>query len=307
MPSMDIVFTQILVILLYVVIGYAAGRIGLISPEQRKYLTRLCTDLILPFTVLSASSQTISHQELAGLGLITLLILAFYTLTTLLSNRIQTLLHVPEPLKITTSSLMTYPNCTFLGLPLCRALFGDIAVLYNAMAMLAFNAIFFTWQAGEFSGKKVSLRALMTAPTVSTLILMVMLVFGWQFPAPVQTVVSSTGAMISPLSLIIIGVMMSENRLTAVLKERRAYLVVLFRNLLLPMCAMLILRLLPMEPSSKVCLLVYLACPCATLTSIYAIQYDMEPEFAARTVLMSTLFFAGTLPVVIYLGTRFLA
>jgi predicted permease len=62
-----------------------------------------------------------------------------------------------------------------------------------------------------------------------------------------------------------------------------------------------------MEPSSRVCLLVYLACPCATLTSIYAIQYDMEPEFAARTVLMSTLFFAGTLPVVIYLGTRFLA
>ena len=41
--------------------------------------------------------------------------------------------------------------------------------------------------------------------------------------------------------------------------------------------------------AGKVCLLVYLACPCATMTSIYAIQSDMEPELAARGVLLSTL------------------
>ena len=44
MPSMHIVFEQILVILLYVLIGFAAGKVGLIRPDQRIYLTRICTD-----------------------------------------------------------------------------------------------------------------------------------------------------------------------------------------------------------------------------------------------------------------------
>jgi len=137
--------------------------------------------------------------------------------------------------------------------------------------------------------------------------MVLMLAAGWRFPDSVQTVVSSTGAMISPMTLIIIGVMMSEHRLSAILTERRSYLVTLIRNLVIPLLCMVILRLLPMEPAARVCVLVYLSCPCATLTSIFAIQTGREPEFAARSVLMSTLFFAATLPLIIFLGTRFLA
>ena len=42
------------------------------------------------------------------------------------------------------------------------------------------------------------------------------------------------------------------------------------------------------------------------LTSIYAIKCDMEPEFAAHTVLLSTLLFAVTLPAIIAAGQAFL-
>ena len=307
MPSMDIVFSQILVILLYVLIGFAAGRTGLIDPAQRKYLTRICTDLIMPFTILSAASQSITRQELARLGMIGVLLLALYALTTGLALRLQRARGTPGPVAVTTASLITYPNCTFLGLPLCRALFGDIAILYNAVALTAFNLLFFTWQYTLFTGKRFNLRSLVTPPTVSTAILLLMLGFGLRLPGPAETVVNNTGAMISPLSLIIVGVMMSENRLTAILKERRAYGVTLIRNLAVPLLVMLPLRLAPLDPASRVCLLVYLACPCATLTTIYAIQNDKEPELAAHSVLMSTIAFAATLPAVIWLGTQVLA
>ena len=112
--------------------------------------------------------------------------------------------------------------------------------------------------------------------------------------------------MITPLSLIIIGVMMSESRLTEILREHRAFLVTALRNLAIPLVSMLVFRLIGVEPSSRLCLLVYMACPCATLTSIYAIQSGKEPEYAARSVLMSTLFFALTLPAIIWIGGQFL-
>ena len=307
MLSMDIVFTQILVILLYVSIGYAAGKVHLIDPDQRKYLSRLCTDLILPFTILSASAQSLSRQQIGHLGLIALLLLCLYILTTFLALQIQKALQVPESVRVTIASLVTYPNCTFLGLPLCVALFGDKAILYNAVALVAFNVLFFTWQYSMFTGEKFHLQNLLTPPTIATALLIVMLIGDWHFPAPVQTVVGNTGAMISPLSLIIIGVMMSEHQITSILREKRGYLVTLLRNLVVPLFFLCILRLIHLEASDKICLLVYVACPCATLTSIYAIKNDREPKLASESVLMSTLFFALTLPLIILLGTRFLS
>ncbi|MDO4867104.1 MAG: AEC family transporter [Clostridia bacterium] len=305
MLSMDVVFTQILVILLYILIGFVAGKIRLINPEQRKYLTSICANLILPFTILSASNQSLSLRQMGDLGLSLALMLGLFFLTTLVALLVQR--RAPAPVKVTTASLVTYPNCTFLGLPLCRALFGDIAILYNAVAIIAFNALFFTWQCSMFTGKKFRPQNLATPGTVATLLLILMLFFGIHLPAPVQTVASSTGAMITPLSLIIIGVMMSENRIILILKERRAYVITLFRNLVIPLAAMLLLLLLPGNGPARLCQLVYMACPCATLTSIYAIQNDMEPELAARSVLMSTLMFAATLPLILSIGMRVLA
>ena len=304
MLSMDVVFTQILIILLYILVGYTAGKLRLIDADQRRYLTTLCTNLILPFTILSASNQVVTLKQIADLGLSMALMIGLYAATTFTVMLL--LRHRPVSERITLASLVTYPNATFLGLPLCRALFGDMAILYNAVAMIAFNLLFFTWQVSAFSGKGFRLKNLATPGTVATLLLIVMLCVQARFPAPVQTVVSSIGAMITPLSLIIIGVMMSENRLSLILKERRAYAVTLFRNIIIPLIAMTLIRLLPGDGASRLCQLVYLACPCATLTSIYAIRYDMEPELAARSVVMSTLFFALSLPLVLSVGMRFL-
>ncbi|MBQ1492149.1 MAG: AEC family transporter [Blautia sp.] len=304
MPSMDVVFSQIVVILLYVGIGYVAGKVKLIGPDQRKFLTRICTDLILPFTVLSSASLSLDKRQMAVLGASGLLVFCIYLGTTILSLAFLSLRHVPAPVKVTTTSLVTYPNCTFLGLPLCTALFGERAILFNAVCLLVFNLLFFGCQYSLFTGKRFQAKNLLTPPTVATGILVFMLGLDLHFPSPVQQVVAGTGQMITPLSLIIIGVMMSENKLLAILKEKKSYLVCLVRNILIPLLSMALLNLLSLPPEDKLCLLVYISCPCATLSTIYAIQSDMEPEYAAHSVLMSTLFFALTLPVMIAVGGR---
>lgn len=300
--SMELVFSQILVILLYIIVGLVAGKTKIINPEQRKYLTNLCSNLILPFTILSGSGQNVAREDLMSLGfaiLLMLLLFALVTAITLLFHRIK---GTPSGIRAASTGLLTYPNCTFLGLPLCKALFGDIAVLYSAGAVISFNVLFFTVQYSLFTGKKFDIKNLITPSVLSTVALMVMLLTGLHFPAPVQTVISNTGAMITPLSLIIIGVMLSESNLSAIVKEKGAYLISFLRNLVIPAAAMALLYVFPIAPDARLCVLVFIACPCATLTSIYAIKCDIEPEFCAHSILLSTLFFAVTLPVVIYFG-----
>ncbi len=232
--------------------------------------------------------------------------LALYVCVTGASLAVHRARRAPMGMRAVCTSLLTYPNCTFLGLPLCRALFGEMAVLYNASALIAFNVLFFTVQYSLFTGDGVNLKNLLTPSLLATVAVIAMLAAGLHFPDPVQTVLSGVGSMVTPLSLIIIGVMLSESRIVETLREKRSYLIALLRNLGIPLIALPALKLLPMSADARLCVLVYLACPCATLTSIYAIKCDTEPEFAAHTVLLSTLLFAATLPAIIAVGQAFL-
>ncbi len=305
MPMM-LVFRQILCILLYILVGYVAGKIHWIGPELRKDLTTLCANLILPFTILSSSRQTLDAQGFKNLGIAVAVILLVFGLTLAVSLLIHRLRRSGNAIRAASTGLVTFPNCTFLGLPLCQALFGDMGILYNVAALLVFNVLFFAVQYALFTGERFHLRLLLTPGMVSTLILIPMLLLQIHFPDPVQTVVGNIGSMITPLSLIIIGVMMSENRLVSLLTEKKAYMIVVIRNLVIPLLACLLLRIVPLESMEKLCVLIYIACPCATLTSLYAIKADKEPELCGRTVLMSTLFFAVTLPLIIAAGQRIL-
>ena len=304
--SMQLVFTQILVILLYMAVGFGAGKAGLIRPEQRKYLSGLCSNLILPFTILSASAQAVTRQTMTSLLVSTALAFALLGGVTLVSLACHRAKGAPRGLTAVSTGLLTYPNCTFLGLPLCRALFGEMAVLYNAAMLIAFNVLFFSVQYSLFTGQGMNPKNLLTPSMLATVALIGLLAAGLHFPSPVQTICAGIGGMISPLSLMIIGVMLSESRLSAVLGEKRAYGVALLRNLVIPLAVMPVLRALPIGSDARLCMLVYIACPCATLNSIYAIKCDMEPEYCAHAVLFSTLFFAATLPAIIAAGQAFL-
>lgn len=300
--SMHLVLQQIIVIFCYVAVGVGAGKLGVIDPDQRKYLTKLCSSLILPFTILSAVGMELGAEGFRSLGIALSMMFLVFGSTMACSLMLCRVLHAEAKIRAAMCSLITFPNCTFLGLPLCQALFGEIAVLYNCAALIAFNVLFFTVQLPLFTGGRINLKAILTVPTVATFALLAMLALGIHWPAPVQTVISSVGSMITPLSLIIIGVMLSENDLLSIFREKAVYLVMALRNFLIPALAMLVLTAVPMAAADKLCVLVYLACPCATLTTIYSIQTDTHPELCARSVLFSTISFAVSLPVVIAAG-----
>lgn len=304
--SMGLVFNQILIIFGYVAVGFLAGKCRIIHEEQRKFLTNLCSKLLLPCTILAAARLDMGPEAFKNLGLSFAVMMGVMGATLLACQLTARLLHMEAKLNAALTGLVTFPNCTFLGLPLCLALFGDIAVLYNSAAIVAFNILFFIFLLPLFTGGKFSPKSLLTAPTISTVVLLAMLVLGLHWPGPVQTVIGNIGSMISPMTLIIIGVMLSENPLWEILREKRVYPVSLIRNFLIPLVVIAVLSFMPLQRDVKMCVLVYLACPCATLTTIYAVQTDSYPELCARSVIFSTLLFGISLPAVIAVGQMIL-
>ena len=102
--------------------------------------------------------------------------------------------------------------------------------------------------------------------------------------------------------LIIVGVMLADGNLLQIVTEKRAYVISLIRNLICPLIMLVVMALLPLDPNLRMAVLIYVACPVANLTSVYAIQHDMEPALCARATLLSTILFAATIPFIIWLG-----
>lgn len=302
--SMEIVFQQILIIFGYAAVGYAAGKAHLISRDQQRYLSRIISSLTLPFTVLAASNLETGGGDLLNLGVSVILMFGCFLLTTLCCLVYAKAKGLPEDKKAAYTGLCTYPNSAFIGMPLCIALMGEWGTLYGAAAMIGFNLLFFTYQVSLFTRQSFTFRSFVTPLNISTLILILMLVFHLRFPGPVQTVCSNIGGITTPLALIIVGVMLADSNLIEVVKEKRAYVITLIRNIVCPGAMIAVMALLPLDYNLKMAVLIYVACPVGNMTSVYAIQSDMEPELCARATLLSTIFFAATIPAILWVGQR---
>lgn len=300
--SMEIVFEQILIIFGYVAVGYAAGKRKLINKEQQRYLSRLISSLILPFTVLSASSMEASGRDLINVAEAAVLLFSCMALTSagcLLYAKIKKL---PEEKRAAYTGLCTYPNCAFIGMPLCIALMGEWGTLYGAAGIISFNLLFFTLQVSLFTRQRFRLKVFLTPLNISTLALILMLAFHVRFPSPVQTVCSNIGAITTPLALILVGVMLADGNLPDIITEKRSYVITLIRNVICPLAVLFVMALLPLDPNLRMAVLIYVSCPVANLTSVYAIQNDMEPALCAKATILSTILFAATIPAIIRMG-----
>ena len=108
--SMRLVFQQILIIFGYVAIGLGAGKLGLVNPEQRRYLTRLCSDLMLPFTILSAASMEVGAEGFRSLGISLGVMLGVMAGTLAVSLVLGWILHGNRKLCVALTSLVTFPK-----------------------------------------------------------------------------------------------------------------------------------------------------------------------------------------------------
>ena len=113
--SMQLVLQQILVIFCYVAVGVGAGKLGIIDPDQRKYLTKLCSGLILPFTILSAASMALGAESFRSLGIALGVMFLVFGLTLAGSLTLLRVFHAEDKFRAALTSLITFPQLHLSG------------------------------------------------------------------------------------------------------------------------------------------------------------------------------------------------
>ena len=196
---------------------------------------------------------------------------------------------------------ITFSNAGYMGFPLIEALFGAEGLLYASIFNTFFNILI--WTAGiallDPGAKGANpVRELVKKPALLAVALGLVLYLG-RVPVPdlIAQPIGLLGGMNTPLSMLITGIIIATSDLKAVIRRGALWQTILLRMLAVPAAAVLLCLATGTSGMVGAVIILLEACPCAAITSVFAVQYRYDEQLAAGAVVVSTLLSIAALPL----------
>ncbi len=302
---MDIlsVFKQMLVLLIMLLVGVVCAKTGVIDPDGNKKITRFT--LVVPQSCLILASAINIEFEINAAKLAAVFFSGFvmYGVLAAVGALVWLVLGRKNALRELFAFMTVFGNVGFMGFPVVRALFGEMAVLYASLLLVPFNMLAYSFGAmllrgKENNGERFDWKILISPPMVSTYVAIVLLFAHIHIPAPVESAVDYMGDMIVPLSMIIIGASLGDMPLKEAMGDWRCYVFSAFRLIVVPVAVFFAMGLFVRDELVLGTMTVQAAMPVAAISAMLALQYGRNAEFASKTVFISTLFSTLTIPLI---------
>lgn len=295
---MNNLFTQQGMIFVLIVAGVLIKRLNIVNDEGQKCMTNLVIDVILPCNIIKAFCIEFSKQKSNEL----VLVFAVAVLVQIISyiyGRIM-FCNEDEGRKKCLRYGIICSNAGFLGNPIAEGLYGAYGLMLASVFLIPLRIMMWTEGIAIFSGSrdwKSTLKRTLTHPCIIACVIgLFMMITGFRFPAFVQNTITQLGACNTAMSMLIIGMILSEISPKTFI-DKTVWIYCLHRLILLPLLVYMITKLLnaPMIVQSITVLLT--AMPAGATTSILSAKYEVSKDFGAKLVIGSTLLSLVTLMV----------
>ena len=285
---------QVIVLFLLIGVGTLAVKTGVLKLEHKQPLSNLLVNIVVPAMIVNSYQMEFSleilRNLLAAFGLSILTIALGTVLTLALTAR----------RKNSRTAIFRFAsifsNAAYMGFPLISALFGSEGLLYASAYVTVFNVLLWTLGYSMVSGSsdpKAVVKSLAHTPAIYA-VLVGLAIYLLQIPIPALLAqpISLLGAMNTPLSI-------AAGDLKSIVCSRPIWKLAAVRMLVIPaLClgAFALLGLFRFGMAAQVVLLLE-CCPAAAITSVFAVQFGHDEQFAAGCVVLTTLLSILTLPL----------
>ena len=203
-----------------------------------------------------------------------------------------------------------FSNAAYMGFPLIQALFGTEGLLYASAFLTVYNILLWTVGYAMISGKadfKEVVHSICTTPVIISVVIgIVILVFQIPVHSIIKQPLSYVGNMNTPLSMIITGMIIADSSFSKIVKNKLVLFAILVRMLVIPVVCICLFKLLNIRGEVSNIVLLLQACPCAAITSVFAVQFGYDEDLAAGSVVVTTFLSIVTLPLFAYVITTFM-
>ncbi len=297
-----VILRQIVIMFIILLIGFGCSMKGLITKEGNKQLSAVALHIVNPLLIFMSYQSDYSSKLLRGLLWSFLLSGLSFAVTIGLSTL---LIKKKRPEHDLERFSAVYSNCGFIGIPLIRGIYGDEGVLYLTAYITLFNILIWTHGLMTMKGSKDMksfLNSLKAPSVVAVFIGLIFYLLQIRLPDFLHTSLQYVSDMNTPLAMLIAGSAAAQTNVVKALKNSGLYIVAALKLVALPLAAMALLHFIPAPHMVQMVVLIASACPVATTGTMFAIQYDKNPERCSEFFAVTTLLSGLTLPVVTMLG-----
>lgn len=299
-PMLESVISLFLIIL----VGVYASRKKIITEDLNQGLVNLLIQIVLPVMILSSFiysyDQSIKSEVVKTFYYSLIAYLLMFSASYLL------LLPFKSEKKIILHFANVFPNTGYVGFPVLYSIYGTEGIVYGSVFNLFF--VIFVWTYGIFiyrgsldkTNLKQELKQTFLNPSVLAVgIGFIIMTLNLQLPNSLVTSIKNIGNITGPLSMLIIGVILSKAKIGNYTKDWTLYYGAICKLLLIPIIVYLISLLTGQSSKAINSVIIMTAMPASAMTSILAQNYNRETDYAAVIVSLTTLFSILSIPVLL--------
>lgn len=330
---------SIIPIVLLISLGYILKGRGMFHPIFSGNLSRFIMSVALPAGVFVSVLHHLHTSDLWDLRYGLLAVTLTYVIAYIVAFFMMKILKVPRGRRGIFINMVVNDNCLFIGLPVQIALFGQDALPYFLLyyigntisvwmvgvflieldplpnAELDFNnkanGISNTTVTTETKRKKFTfdLKKLLPPPLLGFFVALIFLFFEIPLAPILHTTLNYLGDMVTPLSLIYIGIVLNDAGLKSMKLNKDSIGGIIGRFVISPIimfCVIMGLQYgagIVLEPIAIITFVVQSAGPVIAVLPIVANEAKSDLPFATGLVMISTILFVVAIPIIMEILT----
>jgi len=293
-------------VFLMMALGFVGAKLKWFDDGGRKLMSFLVVKVALPCTILSKITTSYTRTTLAegayGLVVPFLSMVALMILARLLLRP----LRIDKKRRGVFTAMFVFSNSVFIGVPIAKALFGDVVLPHTLLYYIANTLLFWTVGAPMMrmdasEGKMAfftrdTLKNLASPPLIAFFSSVLLVLIGIPMPKALLDACDYVGAMVTPLSMMFIGTILARIRFKELKLDAGLVAVILGRFALSPLFIYLLVMVFPIAHMTRDAFLVQAAMPVMTQVSIVASTYGTDAEYATVGTTITTVLSLAVLP-----------
>lgn len=282
-----------------IVLGWLLTKLHLLDSKGSSILSTLVVHVFNPALIISSVLTGGSQSE--GTVVFEALIcgVLLYAILIILAILLYAKSTISTEEKSICKMIIIFANTAFVGYPILRALYGDFAVFIFSLMHLPFNILIFTYGRAlleKGSKKRFTIKDFFSIGTVSSIIALLFYFGHVHLPEPCVDFFSVLGDACVPLSMIVIGVSLSNASWKEIIQCKSINIVVFLRLIILPVVLALITLVLPISSFNRELLVISGALPAGSMIVVLAKEYKANDGIASAGVFSTTLLSVITIP-----------
>ena len=297
------ILTSLVMIFLLIIPGIIFRKKYIISAAQSDGISSLAVNITWPCLVVDAMQMDFSAAVLKDSGYMMAAAMVVFAMTAVVTLVLSKLLRLDNSKRYITAFMLLFGNTGFIGIPVIRALYGTEAVFFAAILEMVNDVVIFTIgmmliQMSAGAKLRFEPKLFLNPGLIGVIVGLLLFLLDIRLPEVIGGAVEMVGDATTPLTMFLIGYQLGGLKAKEILKDASIYVISFTKLLIVPVLALIVLRVAVGDFSllEKV-LIMSFAMPAGSVSVIFSQQYRGETAFATKTVLLSTLFSIVTIPV----------